>query len=455
MFYRIVVYESEPSVGFLCFKNVHTNSDDRNDLMETMIVFIAGVIFGAAVVFIVYALWRREAHELARELVSETEARKSNEIEGIIETVKNSFGALSFEALSKNTRVFLRLADKTLSLQTKAGERELEGKKQLIDQTLIMMKEDLAGIQKLVINLEKDREQKFGELTHQLRSASEETRRLHETASNLQAALASTKVRGQWGERMAEDVLKLAGFIEGINYRKQKALETAGSRPDYTFLLPQDLKINMDVKFPLNNYLKYLEANGETDRESHKNRFMKDVKQRIREVTTRDYIDPSDNTVDYVIIFIPNEQVYAFINENDRTILDDALKQKVILCSPITLYAVLAVIRQAVDNFNLEKTAAQIMSLLGTFQKQWESFISTMERMGRKIEEAQKEYNSLVTTRRKQLERSLSQIEELRGRRAGTETTQVEEMGNNDNPLMAGAVMSDELGKEEVEIGNS
>jgi len=213
---------------------------------------------------------------------------------------------------------------------------------------------------------------------------------------------------------MAEDVLRLAGFVEGINYYKQKALETVGTRPDYTFLLPQDLKVNMDVKFPLDNYLRYLEVEGEADKEVYKRQFLKDVRGRIKEVTTRDYINPAENTVDYVIVFIPNEQVYAFINENDSSLLDEALKSKVILCSPITLYAILAVIRQAVDNFNLEKTAAQILSLLGAFNKQWAVFLKSLEKMGKKIEEAQKEFNTLNSTRRTQLERPLRQIEDLR-----------------------------------------
>ena len=64
-------------------------------------------------------------------------------------------------------------------------------------------------------------------------------------------------------------------------------------------------------------------------------------------------------------MFIPNEQVYAFINEHDRLLLDDALRNRVILCSPITLYAILAVIRQAVENFNLEKTTEQISLTAG------------------------------------------------------------------------------------------
>ena len=382
--------------------------------MEYLAVFIIGVVLGAVVVLIVNWMRRQEAKTIAQELISQTESQKVQDLELLINRVKESFGALSQEVLSKSTGEFLKLADATLSKQTQMGEKELEGKKKLIDQTLVAMKGDLQKVQDLVTGFEKDREKKFGELANQLKTTAEQTGKLQETTSQLRTALASSKVRGQWGERMAEDVLRLAGFVEGINYRKQKTLETVGTRPDYTFLLPQDLTVNMDVKFPLDNYMRYLDADGETDKERHKNQFIKDVRGRIKEVTTREYINPAENTVDYVIVFIPNEQVYAFINENDSSILDEALKHKVILCSPITLYAVLAVIRQAVDNFNLEKTAAQIMSLLGTFNKQWSNFIKSLEKMGKKIDEAQKEFNALTSTRRNQLERPLRQIEDLR-----------------------------------------
>lgn len=289
------------------------------------------------------------------------------------------------------------------------------------------LQNDLQRVQDIVINLEKDRERKFGELTDQLRYTAIETGKLQETTSQLRSALTNTKARAQWGERMAEDVLRLAGFIEGVNYLKQKTLETVNTRPDYTFLLPQQLKVNMDVKFPLDNYLRYLEVQGETDKEAYKRQFLQDVKKRIKEVTTRDYINPEENTVDYVIVFIPNEQVYAFINENDNLLLDEALKNKVILCSPITLYAILAVIRHAVDNFNLEKTSAQILSLLGTFNKQWYVFCNSFEKMGKKIEEAQKEFDNLTTTRRNQLERPLKQIEDLRKQKGIPEAPIIED----------------------------
>jgi len=68
------------------------------------------------------------------------------------------------------------------------------------------------------------------------------------------------------GERMAEDVLRMAGLVRNINYLKQKTLTNNNLRPDFTFLLPNELKLNMDVKFPLNNYMKYIEAEAETDK---------------------------------------------------------------------------------------------------------------------------------------------------------------------------------------------
>ena len=382
--------------------------------MEYLLVFIIGVVSGIVIALSINWIRKRDAEKIAREAVEQAESRRTKDVDSLLDRVRESFGTLSLNALSKNTEDFLKLANETLSKQTKAGEKDLDGKKNLIDQTLAVMKEDLLKVRSLVTELEKDREKKFGQLSSQLESTATQTMKLQETTTQLQIALSNTKTRGQWGERMAEDVLRLAGFIEGVNYQKQKVMETVGKRPDYTFLLPHNLKVNMDVKFPMDNYLRYIEAEVESERASYKNQFLKDVRARVGEVLTRDYINPEENTVDYVLVFIPNEQIYAFMNENDRSLMDDALRNKVILCSPVTLYAILAIIRQAVDNFNLEKTASEIMSLLGAFNKQWDAFVSSFDKMGKRIEEAQNEFNNLTSTRRNQLERSLRKIEDLR-----------------------------------------
>jgi DNA recombination protein RmuC len=213
---------------------------------------------------------------------------------------------------------------------------------------------------------------------------------------------------------MAEDVLRLAGLIEDVNYRKRRALERDRGVPDYTFLLPQGLCLHMDVKFPLNNYLRYQESQSDVERERARKEFLRDVRGRLKEITTRGYVDPAAGTIDCVLLFIPNEQVYAFIQEQDSTILDDALRDKVVFCSPLTLYAVLAVIRQAVDNFRLEQTSKEILELLHGFGKQWKMFVDQMDRVGRNLDTAHKAFGDLETTRTRQLERQLDKIAELR-----------------------------------------
>ncbi|HPB59877.1 MAG TPA: DNA recombination protein RmuC [Candidatus Saccharicenans sp.] len=382
--------------------------------MNLLLVFVSGAVFGAILVLIISHLYQKKNKALAQQLVSQAQAEKTQELEILLSRVRDSFGSLSFEALKKNTDEFLKLANEVLSRQTQMGQKELEGKKQLIDQTLEGIKTDLVKFRELITDFEKERSVKFGQLDNQLRLALEQTTRLQETTNQLRQALSNTRARGQWGERMAEDILRLMGFVEGINYKKQVSSEGGQSRPDFTFFLPQGRKINMDVKFPLDNYLRYLEATSDWEKEDYKQRFLKDTQARIKEVTSRNYIDLEDNTLDYVLIFIPNEQVYAFINESDPTLLDEALKKKVILCSPITLYAVLAIIHQAMENFNLQNTAGQILNLLESFYKQWQAFVKSLERVGKKIDEAQAEFQILNSTRKNQLEKPLRQIETIK-----------------------------------------
>ena len=281
----------------------------------------------------------------------------------------------------------------------------------------MQLKSELDKVSALVRELEKDRENKFGELTSQIKNVGEQTTALATTTGQLKEALANTRIRGQWGERMAEDVLRLVGFVQGVNYLKQATLEGSGFRPDFTFLLPQDLTLNMDVKFPMDNYLKCIDARDAEEEARYRQQFVRDVRARLKEVVTRDYIDPGRKTLDYVLVFIPNEQIYQYIHEHDSALIDDALTSKVVLCSPVSLFAILVVIRQAVDNFSVEQSSNEIISELGKFENQWGRFIKQMDTLGKRIDDAQKDFGGLVGTRRRMLERPLDRISLIREQR--------------------------------------
>ena len=369
--------------------------------MEALLVGLVAVLALIVTAAVAFAVARRRAPEPAvplEELLREAAQARTDERDA---------------AVTAAVEHVVRLNREMLAAERRLGSQELDGKKSLIDQEIVGVRGDLQKLTALVEGVERERREHVGQLTSQLAEAGRTTQVLAETTQSLREALSSTTARGQWGERMADDVLRLAGFIDGVNYRRHAAI--AGSRgvPDYTFLLPQGLSLHMDVKFPLNNYLRYLDAGSDVERERWRKEFLKDVRLRLKEVTSRDY-DAGANTVDCVLLFIPNEAVYAFIQEQDRSILDDALRDKVVFCSPLTLFAVLAVIRQAVDNFRLSQTTQEILTLLQGFEKQWAKFVEQMDKVGRSLKTAGNAYDELEGTRKRGLERELDKIDTLR-----------------------------------------
>ena len=329
--------------------------------------------------------------------------------------LKESFAALSKEALQQNTQSFLQVSQEMFKQQSSAHNQDLGNKKALIDQRLEQLNQNLLHLSKNVQQLEKDRASTFSNLQAQLKSNLDQTQQLNQTTQQLRAVLSHSKRRGQWGERMAEDVLRLTGLREGVNYHKQKAtnsFDLAGRMiPDFTFILPNDVQVNMDVKFPLSNYLAYMDAHSDVEKNQKRLEFMKDVRLRMKEVVSKAYIH--ENTVDYVLIFIPNEQVYSFMNEQDMSLIDDALSKKVVFCSPLTLYAMLSIIDRASKDFIREKRAEDILKVLRQFQIQWHKFNEVLEKMGRRLEDSVKEFQILKTTRKNQLEKPLMALDDL------------------------------------------
>ena len=301
-------------------------------------------------------------------------------------------------------------------------QADLAAKKDVIDTRLdevrSEMRIELQRLGALVTDLGTASAQRFGQVDESLRTHAEVANALSDSTRMLREALANPQARGQWGERMAEDVLRLAGFTEHVNYRKQTQVDGGTGRPDFTFDLPKGHVLYMDVKFPLAAYVRYLEVHTDAERQAHLRRFLADVRLRVKELAKRDYAREGDKpAVDYVLLFLPNEQLAGFIHEHDPGLLDDAMGQRVVMCSPLTLFAFLGIIRQAFDNFMIERTSDEILSLIGKFGQQWQKYTESAEKVKRHLEGVQREFDQLTGTRRRALERPLQQLEELRVQR--------------------------------------
>ncbi len=316
----------------------------------------------------------------------------------------------------------ISVASSKLGDQLHLGKQVIDRERGSVAEQVGLLQHELRRVGDLVSSLQRERAEQHGRLTTGLDAAMAVTQSLATTTDSLRQALASPATRGQWGERMAADVLRAAGFLEGVNYARQRT-DTGGTIPDYTFFLPKGHLVHMDVKFPIDNYLRALDATDPTERERCTRQFARDVRRRIDELSSRHYIDAA-STVDYVLAFIPNESVYGFVHDNDPGLIDHALAQKVVLCSPTSLFAVLAVIREAVDAFLVERRSDEILAAVASVREQWQKFGDSIDKAHRGLQSAQVALDDLRGPRSRQFERQLDQLEAVRDRRLLTESAE-------------------------------
>ena len=217
-------------------------------------------------------------------------------------------------------------------------------------------------------------------------------------------------------KRMADDILAASGLIDGINYVKRTALAgEARGIPDFTFILPDQHVMFMDVKFPIDSYLAYLQAGSDHERAQHLSAFLKAVSGHVKALAKRDYVANDDRqAVDNVLMFVPNESIVSFIHQHAPGLVDEAMQQHVVLCSPLNLFVFLGVVRQAFDSFRIAQTSRQMLALMGRFAKEWDNYTTQVDRVRKQLGTVVGSFDALATTRRRVLEKPLRELDELR-----------------------------------------
>jgi DNA recombination protein RmuC len=296
------------------------------------------------------------------------------------------------------------------------------------------LRAELQRIERGVHALGRASAEQYGRLDQAVHDQARATQQLAGVAHGLHRALADPGARGQWGERMVDDVLRLAGFIEHVNYERRRAVQGDGPGdargiPDITFHLPRGRALYLDVKFPIAAYLRLQAATSAAERDAHRAQFLRDVRDRVRELARRDYhLTAGVDAVDHVLLFLPNEAIFAFLFEHDPALVDDSLRQRVVLCSPLTLYSHLVVIRQAVEQHAVEQTSDRLLDLLARFDDQWTRYCASLEVVRRRFDSVHRELEQVVGPRRQALDRPLREIRALRDQR-GVDATDLDGEG--------------------------
>lgn len=334
---------------------------------------------------------------LLRQLMQKSQP--DTDLEGLVNKV---FG-MSIQKVNEQSR-------EVLKSERQAIDVNLENKQKTIEKLVRDLQEEMSERQKEIRTLEQDRVKTFGQLTSQLQQQKELSQELRISTQQLSKVLSSNQMRGAWGERIIEDLLQANGLQEGLHYKRQLQQLGNTSRPDITLLLPNNRVVPVDVKFPLAAIQKMTEVDDKASKDAYLKQFGQDLKVKIKKVA--EYIDPDSNTLDYAVMFVPNEMIFSFINQKFADLVDDAIRQRVILVSPLTFLALARMVLESYKNFMLEDRLRDVVQQVDGFVKEWGKFREQFEKYGRSIDTLKTSYEELTGTRIRQIEKRVQKIQD-------------------------------------------
>lgn len=312
--------------------------------------------------------------------------------------LKKTLGSLSAEQITK----LHQLNAEQISAEKNEIRRNAQDREESFRKTIGDIRSELQAHREHMMRSEKESLGQFKTLTAVMDEYKIMASGLKTSTDDLKNLLSNNQLRGKFGEEVAENLLKSVGFVKG-QYTVNETMEKSSNRPDFTINLPDGTKVNVDVKFPFTALVKYQETEDEAEKQRHLRQFTADVKEKIKQMRSRDYINPEENTVDFVILFVPNEMIFSFIYNNMQEVWSEAMKNKVIMAGPFSFTAILRMIFQSYKSFTYQENLLDIVKLIKTFEAEYEKFSDALDTLGSRMESAQKQFQQVSVTRTKKL----------------------------------------------------
>jgi DNA recombination protein RmuC len=322
-----------------------------------------------------------------------------------LDDMEQRFAALSLKALQQNHQVFMNLAIQSFGKYQNIAENSLLQREQAMANLVQPIREALDKTERQVQLMEKARSQAYGALSEQIKALAESQQMLQGETRNLVTALRRPEVRGQWGEITLKRLVELAGMKDHCDYYEQEhtATEDGAMRPDMIVRMPGSREVVIDVKTPLDAYLSAVEAPDDIQRKHHLHRHAVNVRERVRELSTKAYWSQFSNAPDFVVLFIPGDQFLSAALDDDRNLLEKAMEHKVILATPTSLMALLRAIAYGWRQELLTENAEEIRQLGENMYLRLATFSEHLGRLGRSLEASVNHFNKAVGSFQRQL----------------------------------------------------
>ena len=378
---------------------------------------------------------RRRVHAVELELASARAEVKSagdlarereQALELALQRLRGGFDSLAGEALRGNSEVFLQLARQVLNQQQEQAASTLAEREKAVESMLAPVREALTRTHEQIARIEKDRAETFGALRTSIEAVTLGQQALQRETRTLVTALRRPEVRGQWGEMTLRRLAELAGMVEHCDFVEQVVVqgEDGALRPDMIVNLPDGRQIVVDVKTPLDAYLSAVEATNDEDRALAIRRHAQAVTERVRQLASKAYWSQFEHSPDFVVLFIPGDQFLTAAIGELPNLLEDAIRQHVIIATPSSFVALLKAVAYGWRQNALAENAAHIQELAEELYKRLATFGDHLGRLGKSLGASVDSYNSAVGSLERQVLPGARKFTEL-GLRPGKEIPEI------------------------------
>ena len=333
------------------------------------------------------------------------------------EALKDTFNALSADALKSNNQMFLELAKKTLENLLTEAKGDLGRRQEAISGMLKPLKEALEQYQRRIRQIEQD----YGGLKEHIKDLTKET-------SNLATALRVPQVRGRWGEITLRRVVEVAGMSKYCDFEEQPSVQTEDGRrrPDLIVRLPGGRTVVVDAKAPLDAYMDAIESEDEDNRQKALLRHVQAIKKHMQELSSRSYWSQFDPSPDFVVLFLPGESFFSAALEQDRGLIEDGISRRVILATPTTLIALLRTVAYGWQQQRITENAKRIWQTGAELFDRVYKFSEHLSKIGEGLSKAIDSYNSSVGSWTSRVIPSARKLKELGAASQGKDIVEIE-----------------------------
>ena len=315
--------------------------------------------------------------------------------------LKDTFEALSGEALRRSQESFLQLAQERLGQYQQASSSDLEARQQAITELLKPVRESLERVDTQLVRVDRERVGSYESVAQQLKGLSDTHDRLRRETDSLVRALRSPNVRGRWGEVQLRRVVELAGMIDYCDFtEKESATTDEGARltPDLIIRLPGGTTIVVDSKVPIDAYLQSVDAPDEPAREAKLRDHARQVREHVKALGKKRYWEQFRPTPEFVVMFMPGEALLSGALQYDTELIEIAATQRVIPASPLTLIAVLRAVAYGWQQNRLVENAEQLSQLGKEMYDRLCTMADNLAGLGTNLRQAVESYNRTIGT---------------------------------------------------------